>query len=588
MHHDEPDEQTLRSLGAKGWTGTAESEGAAPIIPDAAQTEEDSSDPAPSAQQGITVAQTFARLLKFEEIVRNLIPSQKQRSDRIEQRIDGLEEALQSQIADLETGYKSAATSTETRLTDQVAVVQSAIESAEAARAVAEKRAEVAAARAADALARHDAYRQAWQAAPLGLRLNFVRDLLPEAHASRNVLKEAAALEDLRRRGQDLETWLANYPSLFADAMQSLDPGAAPESRADDVEGLNPVEFLAAQTVEDARAALETTLQALGVAWIAPSPGDAVLSEHEVIGEEPSPYGDGRVARMRRRGFRVRGRLAIPAQVTRTVDISAPASGSRQAVDRSPVDAAAEKTASGSASSEPAWWLTAEPAQSDPSPGVEAAPQSSSDVEGVSRGISSDTQTAASGTITDLETASLRIPANAEAIASGTSTDNKSGAGEVPDWMRMLGQRMFGCDLPVVSDFARRILALSDLPGRITATSESEAQNLLTETMTPLLPLLGLRYSGGLSGIPEAWGAIFLDVRDPLIEWLNGTLNLFTLVPVRGARFDTSTMEAIETRRTVHAAENETVARFERVGLMWRERPLLRAQVVRYAAEGTL
>ena len=27
------------------------------------------------------------------------------------------------------------------------------------------------------------------------------------------------------RRGQDLENWLTNYPSLFADAAQALDEG---------------------------------------------------------------------------------------------------------------------------------------------------------------------------------------------------------------------------------------------------------------------------------------------------------------------------------------------------------------------------
>ena len=152
----------------------------------------------------------------------------------------------------------------------------------------------------------------------------------------------------------------------------------------------------------------------------------------------------------------------------------------------------------------------------------------------------------------------------------------------------MLTQRTFGSDVPAVSALASRITAVIDLPARITdGTADASARTILIDALTPLLPLLALRYADGLPDIPESWGRVFLDARDPLSAWLKESLDISPLVPVRGSRFDSETMEAIETRRTVHANENETVSRVERVGLIWRGRPLMRAQIVRYASEGS-
>ena len=573
------DGEPVGSAESDPWTGAPGIARANAALPAFVPEDEIAASANSAAEQEVTVGQTFARLLRLEEIVRNLIPAQKRRSDKIEQRIDGLEEALQGQIADIETGYKTAAAAVESRLMDRVLAVVTAIEGAEAARAAAEKRALDAETQANYVRIHQDAYRQAWQAAPLILRLRFVRELLPAEHASHNVLKEAAALEELRRRGQDLETWLTNYPSLFADAMQSLDAGAGANVAAPSAHDTNPVDILAAQTVSDARAALETTLQAMGVTWIAPSPGDSVLAEHEVILEDPSPNGEGRVAKLRRRGFRVQGRLAIPAQINRTVMAGAAAPAESKAAAQIAVSTAGEtgygapRSIAGATPTD----ATTAATWKEPRRGVDSLPSAVPATE-----------------VPEPEGASVDSLDPTEPVSAGGGHSANgadaapAAAKDLPDWLRMLGQRTFGCELPAVSAFADQITALSKLPGRIAGEiAENEARAIVTDAMRPLLPLLGLRYADGLPGIPETWGAVFLDVREPLSAWLKETLELCALVPVRGARFDPQTMEAVETRRTVHANENETVSRVERVGLIWRGRPLMRAEVVRYASEGT-
>ena len=147
----------------------------------------------------------------------------------------------------------------------------------------------------------------AWRQSPLPLRLRFVRDLLPADHALQYVLKEAAGLEELR--GRDLETWLTGYPSLFADAVERL------ETQPEYASGIP--EELAAVTLLEARRVFEDTIQAMGIEWILPVPGDHIGDEHEVVGEEESAVPAGRVARLQRRGFRRVGRLALSAQVIR-------------------------------------------------------------------------------------------------------------------------------------------------------------------------------------------------------------------------------------------------------------------------------
>ena len=235
-------------------------------------------------------------------------------------RLQDVEEMLLSQIAYLETQNQKAVAAVESRLMQSLHALTARVEASESARLTAEQRTREAEAHALKIGTQQDVYKQMWLSAPLTLRLKFMRDLLPEDHALQNVLKEAMALEELRRRGRDLETWVTNYPALFAEAAQALISGAegnaaAPDNSVDSE--THPVYTLTTQTLQEAQTTLETTLQALGLTWIAPAPGDPILAEHEVIGEERSPQSEGRVARSRRRGFRIQGRLALPAQVFR-------------------------------------------------------------------------------------------------------------------------------------------------------------------------------------------------------------------------------------------------------------------------------
>jgi molecular chaperone GrpE (heat shock protein) len=152
---------------------------------------------------------------------------------------------------------------------------------------------------------------EAWRSAPLPLRLRFVQELLPKTHPVQAVLKEAAALEELRAESQALETWIASYPSLFAEAVERLAADVPP--------GESAAELLAVETLYEARRTLERGLSALGVEWVLPALGTRVTAEMEVVGEEPAPVAPGSIASVRRRGFRQRGALVLPAQVVRAL-----------------------------------------------------------------------------------------------------------------------------------------------------------------------------------------------------------------------------------------------------------------------------
>ena len=462
-----------------------------------------------NGEQGSALPQTLARLTENAEAVTRTLAVQSQRIDEIGREIQDVAGALLSQMADLETQGQQAAKAVEAHAVQSIGALTVCFEAAENAQREAERRAAEAEAHLQRETRRQDAYKQAWQSAPLTLRLKFVREILPDSHALQNVLKEAAALEELRRRGHDLETWLINYPALFADAAQALVSGGSDDAPEHPVLETDPAGTLASQALHEAQAALETTVQALGITWVAPAPGDAVLTEYEVIGEESSGQNAGSVARLRRRGFRFQGRLALPAQVLRS-----------------------------------------------------AAPATKTQV----------------------------FPALVEVTNSATPDTlpaKPAEANDLPDWLRMLSQRTFGCDLPAVSSLAEQVVALNDLPTRLTgAAAEEAARKVLTDALQPLLPLLGLRYADGLPDIPEAWGAAFLEVREPLLAWLAERIGLALVSPARGEGFEPQTMEALETRRTVHANEDETVAKLERIGLLWRGRPLIRAQVVRYSIGG--
>ncbi len=462
-----------------------------------------------SSEEETGISQTLAYLTGEAEAARQKLDAQSQRLDGIEREIQDVAGALLSQLASLETQGQEVAKAIAGYAVQSVGTLTACLETAEKARREAEQRATEAEAQVARVVIRQDAYQQAWNSAPLTLRLKFVRELLPDSHALQNVLKEAAALEELRRRGHDLENWFTNYPALFADAAQALLSGSGGNALAHEELETDPANTLAAQALHEAQTALETTLQALGITWITPALGDAIRADYEVVGDESSPQRDGCVARLRRRGFRFQGRLALPAQVLRSA------------------------------------------------PYRPTAP-----------------------TVTDQIRAAESVPPLAPVPQTAEASD-------LPDWLRMLSQRTFGCDLPVVASLTAQVIALKDLPVRLAAVpAETEARKLLSDALQPLLPLLGLRYADGLSDIPEVWGAAFLDVREPLLAWLADKIAISLVAPARGDRFDPQTMEALETRRTVHAKEDETVAKLERIGLLWRERPVIRAQVVRYSIGG--
>lgn len=516
--------------------------------------------------QDVTLSQVHAKTLELHKVCRSLFAAHQQRVEKSEktersvQAVKETQETLLNQIAELETRNKQFAEAIEMRTLQSISLLTARIEAAENARLEAE-------ARTVSMGVQQDAYKQAWQSAPLTLRLKFVHELLPDDHALQNILKESAALEELRRRGRDLESWLANYPALFADAAQALMSGTHA-----DVNELNsfktyPADTLAVQTLCDAQATLETTLQALGITWVAPSPGDAILTEHEVIGEEDSLQNEGCIVRLRRRGFRVQGRLALPAQVIR-------AAKSHMLETALPERVNTTNTLKNE--------------------------DLADDLKGFIRNIglthpassSSAQNNAISASETQIDEADMEQDGYSKVVTKGGEPDRQvislepehvDGLNGLPDWLRMLGQRTFGCDIPAVSLLAEQVFALNDLPARLVVETEEDAKcQLLVDVLQPMLPLLGLRYADALPSIPVQWGRVFLDVREPLLAWLSEKIGLLLIAPSRGAGFNPKVMVAIETRRTVHANEDETVAKLERIGLLWRNHPLIPAQVVRY------
>ena len=505
-------------------------------------------------------------------LVNKKLEEQRQRIDRVERESQNVAGTLLSQVAELETRYQEADAAVEARVMQSVDALIARIETAENARLEAEQRALDAEAGALREKAREDIYREAWRSAPLTLRLKFVRELVPDSHSLQDVLKEADALETLRLRGRDLETWLTNYPALFADAVQALVSGVREKTHTLDVLVAHPAYLLAAKTLQDVETTLETTLQALGVTWIEPSPGDPITPEHEVIGEEPSFQNEGAVACLRRRGFRFHGRLALPAQVSRAL-ASRPEETTRSAPQEAAGSCAAQRLGGEGASAQPAMETitadlpTATPEETTGGTGTEATDA------GMPQGNTGSTPGG------DLQ---------GGAGSNRQVQERENAVNDIPGWRRILGQRTFGCDLPEVLSLVDHVNALNDLPGRISQeTSEEASCRIVLEALAPLLPMLGLRYADGLPGVPEAWGVVFLEVREPLLAWLAESLDVLPLAPVRGNAFDPRTMEATETRRTVHASEDETVAKLERIGVSRHGRPLIRAQVVRYAAGGS-
>ncbi len=517
---------------------------------------------AASSEQGTAVPADFAS--RMIEAVDKTLDKQSQRIDEVSKEIHSSAETLLSQIAEMETRVQQAAKAAETHFAGSICALAARIEAAENARLEAVRRAEEAQANVLRESRRQDCYKEVWQFAPLTLRLKFVRELLPEGHFYHNVLKEAAALEELRLRGRDLETWLTNYPAMFADAVQSLLSGVDEDAHEFDVLKAPPVDIIAAQTLKAVQKTLEIDLQALGITWIAPSPGDAIMAEHEVIGEESSSHSEGSIARLRRRGLRLQGRFVLPAQVIR--------SSASHTTMTEPVEVATNPIEDDFVNVSESVALA-----------IESPPPMDSPVLPKETGVGLETETIDT---TPRQDHGEPILADAANRADTEGRERAEGGSDLPDWLRILGQRTFGWDLPAITSLVDKVFALNDLPAQLMLEPPEAAGKLLNDALQPLLPLLGMRYADGIPGIPEEQGKVLLDVREPLLAWLTERMRVLPIAPVRGEAFDPQTMEEVETRRTVHAHEDKTVAKLERIGLSWRDSPLIRAQVVRYAVEG--
>jgi len=382
-----------------------------------------------------------------------------------------------------------------------------------------------------------------WASAPLLLKLKFVREILPEEADLQPALREASALEELRQRGNELETWLVRYPALFADAAALL------RSRASDNESAyrrGPALTLGMSTLAEAQEALDKQLVSYQIEWIAPSPGDQVTASHEVVGEEPSSYTRQTVAKLVRPGFCRKGKLELLAQVVRSTG---------------PAVIPAEDAPDSSNTQYP---IPNTLHDDDPSPLGALGAGSNLSHEG--RG------TGGSNTLQDEERA---------ADPSQHPTPNT----QHPTWLRILGQRTQGCHVEAVTSLVESLREL------VAASCQSEAfenrcqrDDRSDSIIASLASLLSMRYADSLPGINAEWGAALLEARDSILLWLRDTLSVDLISPLRGDRFDSDLMDAVETRRTVHANEVETVARVERIGFTRAGSLLLRAQVVRYVA----
>jgi hypothetical protein len=383
---------------------------------------------------------------------------------------------------------------------------------------------------------------QAWHGAPLPLRLKFARELLPADHPLQPILQEAVGLEELRCKANELETWLNGYPSLFADAVERLERQPAC--------GDGVAERLALTTLEEARQAFAATMAALGIEWIQPGAGAVIGEECEVVGETAAPVPAGRAAELRRRGFRQKGKLALPAQVTRSA-------GNRDAARVAP----------------------AEHPQINASP-----PANRQSLSGSQLPTAGSQQAAAANRQPVIGSQAPAVGAQQPAAGSrgsqGAAGQSATGPDAWPNWLRTFQQRSVGCELPVVKQLQAVMRDLAQTATAYAGGGRGEAE--LAARLEPLLPLLGARYVPGMLALPAPWGEVVTEMRDGLLSWLGEALGIVVIAPEPGAPCDTGSMQISGVRRTAHPHEDGTVARVERIGLRRGERVLFRAQVLRY------
>jgi len=156
-----------------------------------------------------------------------------------------------------------------------------------------------------------DCLRTVWDQAPIESRLEFVRAVLPADHPRQTVINETVSLLELAANPAELTAWIAGYPAPFADASAKLVTLQAPQPDA-------PADTLAWEVLGAARELAVAALAAAGISWIAPSPGEAIGGECEVLGDAPTgSMPIGRVHTLKRPGFRRNGRVELRAQVLR-------------------------------------------------------------------------------------------------------------------------------------------------------------------------------------------------------------------------------------------------------------------------------
>jgi len=163
-------------------------------------------------------------------------------------------------------------------------------------------------------------------------------------------------------------------------------------------------------------------------------------------------------------------------------------------------------------------------------------------------------------------------------------------SGVQPDWLRALLQPTSGSDLPALVRIVRaaaELASLTEVYDRCETLEQLESS--LLGPLSILRPILGMRYPDGLESVPAVpWGEALLAVRDPLKLWLSERLQLECTSPQRGDPFNAGTMRAVDTRKTVHAPEIDTVARLEAIGLKSVRfgGMVVLADVIRYTAGG--
>jgi len=354
----------------------------------------------------------------------------------------------------------------------------------------------------------------AWYAAPLKLRLQFASNTLPSEHFLQPALKGAVELEDLRRRGNDLENWITRYPIPFADAIRVI-KGVAQT-------GACAPEHLAIISLQEAEQALETALQALGLKWITCASGDRVTQECEVVGEESAPVEAGRVARMLRPGIHWRGFLHLPMQVLRATE--------RQTLSDIP------------------------PAQKAPT----LLPLASTDPPGA-----------------EMQATPLEMPLS-------RSAGDPPPADRTPEWLRRLQQESISERDPVVTQIVDSLAALVAWSELSADLSEGDVREKLRTTLQSIRPFLPPRSVLSDKSLPSRWATTFMEVREPLLQWLYDTLAVETISPTITMPYDPETMEVSELRRTAHPHEDRKVAKVERLGLQFMGQVLFPARVHRY------